>query len=59
LSGYEITAFTQNAASEKELVYQLILFEKNSYYILVGNCYDQFENYALAFKKHGLTFKRK
>jgi hypothetical protein len=59
LSGYEITAFTQNAASEKELVYQLILFEKNSYYILVGNCYGQFENYALAFKKHGLTFKRK
>jgi hypothetical protein len=59
LSGFEITAFAQNMRSEKQLVYQLILFDKDSYYILVGNCYDQFEKYEMVFKQLGLTFKRK
>ncbi len=59
LSGFEITAFTQNMRSEKELVYQMILFDQDSYYILVGSCYNQFEKYEPAFKKLGLTFKRK
>ncbi|WP_298147307.1 hypothetical protein [Flavobacterium sp.] len=59
LNGFEIIANGKNADSQDEIVYQVILYNKSEYYILVGQASnDQIQNLEI-FKKIAKTFKLK
>ena len=60
LSGYEIVGEGfEKTNGAKELIYQVILFTDNGYYLLVGTSRNDFgENLAL-FKQVARTFKRR
>lgn len=60
LSGYEIFAMGKNKDLYKsELIYQVILFNGQDYYVLVGITYGDFEKNLNLFKKVAKTFKQK
>lgn len=60
LKGYEIIAKGKTKDNEKELVYQVMLFNENGdYYIIVGQTKEDFEIYLDIFRKISKTFKRK
>jgi hypothetical protein len=60
ISGYEIVGEGLDKSNgTKELVYQVMLFTDNGYYILVGTTKNDFEQNLELFKKVTRTFKRK
>lgn len=60
LKGYEITAEGANRKTGvKELAYQVMLFNEESYYIIFGSCQDKFEENLKVFQKLIGTFKLK
>ena len=60
LSGYEIIAYTKDKKTENgELIYQVILFAGNSYYIMLGTAYDDFENNLSLFIDVSSSFKQR
>ncbi len=60
ISGYEIVSEgLDNSDGTKELVYQVMLFTDNGYYIIIGTTKNDFEQNLELFKKVARTFKRK
>jgi len=60
LYGYEIIADGKNQNKEKEIIYQVILFESNAgYFIFTGTAIDKFDQYLATFKTIARSFKRK
>ncbi len=59
LTGYEIIAEGKGKNGEPELVYQVILFEKENYYLIVGLTKDDFAKNKSIFKSIAQTFKLK
>jgi hypothetical protein len=59
ISGYEIAGEGLNNNGIKELIYQVMLFTDNGYYILVGTAQNDFEQNLELFKKVAKTLKRK
>ncbi|MDD2635673.1 MAG: hypothetical protein PHW82_09270 [Bacteroidales bacterium] len=60
LSGYEIFSMGKNKELYKmELIYQMVLFNGQDYYILVGITYGNFEENLVMFKKLARTFEPK
>jgi hypothetical protein len=60
ISGYEIVGEGLDKPNgAKELVYQLMLFTDNGYYIMVGTTKNDFSTNLELFKKVARTFKRK
>ena len=60
ISGYEIVGEgLDKSTGTNELVYQVILFTDNGYYIIVGTTKNDFEQNLELFKKVARTFKRK
>ena len=59
ISGYEIVGEALDKNGAKELVYEVMLFTDNGYYLLVGTTNDDFEANLDLFKKVSRTFKRK
>jgi hypothetical protein len=60
VSGYEAVAEgTHPKTGAKELIYLVMLFSDNGYYILMGTAKTDFEKNLDLFKKLVLTFKRK
>ncbi|MDD2386801.1 MAG: hypothetical protein PHP52_08460 [Bacteroidales bacterium] len=58
LSGYEIFSMGKNKELYKmELIYQVVLFNGQDYYVLVGITYGDFEENLRMFKKVAKTFK--
>lgn len=59
LSGYEIVGEGFDSLNgAKELIYQVMLFSENGYYIIVGTTKNDFETNLDLFKKVAKTFKR-
>jgi hypothetical protein len=60
ISGYEIIAEGLNKQNgAKELVYQVMLYTDNGYYVIVGTTGNDFEANLDLFKKVAKTLKRK
>lgn len=60
ISGYEIVAEgTNSVTGAKDLVYQVMLFSDNGYYMLVGIAKADFETNLVLFKQIAKTFERK
>jgi hypothetical protein len=60
ISGYEIIANgIDSKTGEPEMIYQIMLFSDNAYYLIVGVANTEFEENIELFKKIGKTFKRK
>ncbi len=60
LSGYEIIAYsTDKKSGFRQLIYQLILYSGNSYYILLGTAYDDYENNLSLFIDVSSSFKQR
>jgi hypothetical protein len=60
ISGYEIVGEGLDKSNgTKELVYQVMLFTDNGYYIIVGTTKNEFEQNLELFKKVARTLKRK
>lgn len=60
ISGYEIVSYGQDdKTGEPEMVYQIMLFSDNLYYLIVGIAKDNFEENLEVFKTVSKTFKRK
>ena len=60
LSGYEIIAYGQSQEKKnKELVYQVILFKEDIYYILVGTSNMNFEENLMKFRSSAQSFTLK
>lgn len=59
MPGCTVNAWGEDDQGKKELVYQTILFVDNTYYIMVGLAFNDFEKYSERFKKVSQTFKRK
>lgn len=60
ISGYEIVAYGKDTETDKsKLIYQILLFSDNNYYIFVGITKDDFTENLELFKKLAKTFKRK
>lgn len=59
LPGYEIVANGKGSKGEDELVYQVILFAAQEYFIMVGQARENQQNHEAMFKKIARTFKRK
>jgi len=60
ISGYEIHGEGLDKSSgSKELVYQVMLFDSNGYYIMVGSARSDFKQNLDMFKQVARTFKRK
>lgn len=60
LSGYEIVGEgLDKSKGIKELIYQVMLFTDNGYYILVGTANDNFDQNLDLFKKIARTLKKK
>lgn len=59
LNGFEIIADGQNNKAESELVYQVMLYSKAEYYIMVGQAPNDQPKNLEQFKKLAKTFKVK
>lgn len=59
VSGYEIVGVALDKNGAKELVYQVMLFTDNAYYITLGTTKNDFDQNLELFKKVARTFKRK
>lgn len=60
LSGYEIIAYGKDKKSGfNQLVYQVILFSRGSYYLMLGTAYSDYENNLSLFIDVASTFKRR
>ncbi|MEZ5017816.1 MAG: hypothetical protein R2800_12235 [Flavipsychrobacter sp.] len=59
ISGYEIEANGISKDGEENLVYLVLLYNSDNYYILLGTANEAFENNLKQFKKAVKTFKRK
>jgi len=60
ISGYEIHGEgVAKSSGEKELVYQVMLFDSNGYYIMVGSTKSDFKQNLELFKQIARTFRRK
>ncbi|SKC86894.1 hypothetical protein [Ohtaekwangia koreensis] len=60
ISGYELVGEgVSKPDGTKELVYEVMLFTDNGYYIMVGTTMDDYEANLNLFKKVAKTFKRK
>lgn len=60
ISGYQIVARGTNEKTGKaKLVFQIILFSDNLYYMMIGQAEDDFEENVILFKSISKTFKRK
>lgn len=60
ISGYEIVGEgLEKSNGTKELVYQVMLFTDNGYYIMVGTTKNNFEQNLELFKKVAKTLKRR
>ncbi|MFT3796590.1 hypothetical protein [Flavobacterium sp.] len=59
LNGYEIIADGKNENSQDELVYQVMLYNKSEYYLLVGQASNDQKKNLEAFKAIAKTFKLK
>ncbi len=60
VSGYEIVSYGQDdKTGEPEMVYQIMLFSDNLYYLIVGIAKDNFEENLEIFRTVSKTFKRK
>ena len=58
LSGYEIYSMGKNKELYKmELIYQVVLYGANDYYVITGITYGKFEENLTLFKKVAKTFK--
>lgn len=59
IPGYEIAGEGLNNHGIKELIYQVMLFADNGYYLLVGTAQNDFEQNLALFKTVAGTFKKK
>jgi len=59
LNGFEIIANGKNADLQDEIVYQVMLYNKSEYYILVGQASNDQKQNLESFKKIAKTFKLK
>lgn len=60
ISGYEIVAYGQDPKTKKpEMVYQVMLFSDDLYYLIVGTANDDFPANLALFKSVSSTFRRK
>jgi hypothetical protein len=60
ISGYEITAEgLEKTNGKKELVYQVMLYIDNGYYMIIGTAKTDFDTNLELFKKVAKTLKRK
>ncbi len=59
ISGYEVIGEGLDNNGAKELVYEVMLFTDNGYYIMVGTAKSEFETNLYLFKKIARTLKRK
>ena len=60
LNGYEIYSMGKNKDLYKmELIYQMVLFSGQDYYVISGITFGDFENNLMMFKKVANTFKPK
>lgn len=57
MNGYESIAYTKEG--KKEMIYQLMLFNEDEYYLFLGSSEDNFKENIKAFKQIAKTFKRK
>lgn len=59
LPGYEIVAYENVAGQNMKLIYFVMLFEKDSYYLMNGTAAMKMEDNLTIFKEIAGTFKRK
>jgi len=60
VSGYEIVAYGKDEKTDDpEMIYQIMLFSDNGYYMIVGIASDDFEKNIELFRKISKTFKRR
>ncbi|HCL06964.1 MAG TPA: hypothetical protein DHW64_13890 [Chitinophagaceae bacterium] len=62
IGGYEFISegiSMANNSGQNELVYQVMLFADNAYYLMIGNAKTDYENNTLLFQKIARTFKKK
>lgn len=59
ISGYELVGEGSDTKGMKELVYEVMLFTENGYYLMVGAARDNFDDNLELFRKLARTFKRK
>lgn len=60
MDGIAIIAYGKaNAQADKELIYQVILFEQKDYYILLATANSDFDNKLKLFEQISSTFRRK
>ena len=57
MNGYETISYTKG--DNKEMIYQLMLFNEDEYYLFLGSSEDHFKENIKTFKKVAKTFKRK
>lgn len=60
VSGYEIIAYGKDEKTDSaEMIYQIILFNDNEYYLIVGIANDNFEENTVIFRNISKTFTRR
>jgi len=62
ITGYEFISegiSLANSSGKNELVYQVMLFADNAYYLLVGSAKNDYEENTVLFRKIANTFKKK
>ena len=60
LSGYEIKAYSIDKKTQiKQFIYQVILYSNNTYYLILGTAYNDFENNLSLFIDVSSSFKRR
>ena len=59
LSGFEVVGYGDDAAGIKQIVYLLVLYTADEFYMINGRAIDKFDSYLADFRKIGMTFKLK
>lgn len=60
LSGYEIKTYSLDKKTGiKQLIYQVILYSNNTFYLILGTAYNDFENNLSLFIDVSSSFKRR
>lgn len=59
MNGYEIIAEGKSSDGKKQFIYQAMVFNEGSYYLIVGMTTEKFDEYLKQFKSVAHTFKRK
>ncbi|MEO5977098.1 MAG: hypothetical protein ABIS36_14440 [Chryseolinea sp.] len=59
VDGYEITAEGSNKKGVRELIYQIMLYNNNVYYLIIGTAQEEFESNLLLFKNVAKTLRHK